>query len=250
MQDYAVTFKALFDLWAQKKLSHEEARKTAVTVRCLGAERLVSSINWTEERELAMQCAVQVNDLRQLQEETLGRFRTTPAILEWQRQYQSPQSDKALRFKPLLLQGASQSGKSRKAISIFGHAHTLIVNCQGLGNNLPSLRGFLRSEHKCIVFDEASSQQVLANKLVFQAGVDELTLSQSACNAHAYSVWLFAVPMVLCSNYFQVVSRPGSKMAPEDEEYLARNLVDGSLPVGDLWYEKPPSAACSSSDGE
>lgn len=210
----------------------------------------MSIINWTEERELVLQCSATVGSMRQLQESSLGAFRSTPVILEWQRQYLPPQVHSALRFKPLLLRGESQSGKSRKAISLFGHANTLIVNCQGLGCNLPSLRAFRRAEHKCIVFDEARSQQVLANKMVFQAGIDTLTLSQSLCNAHAYTLWLFAVPMILCSNDFQLCSTPAANMAPEDEEYLARNVLDGSLPRGELWYECADSDARLTSDAE
>ncbi len=157
-QDYPVSFKTLFDLWSQNKLSHDEARSTAVLVRCLGAERLVSIVNWTEERELAMQCAATVGSLRLQQELGLGAFRATRAILEWQRQCRPPQVHNALRFKPLLLQGESQSGKTRKAISLSGHTRTFIVNCQGLGCNLPSLRAFRRSERKCSRASAASSK--------------------------------------------------------------------------------------------
>jgi hypothetical protein len=40
-------------------------------------------------------------------------------------------------------------------------------------------------------------------------------------------------------------------MAPEDEEYLAKNLIDGSLPLGELWFEAvEPAPGDSSSDGE
>ena len=40
----------------------------------------------------------------------------------------------------------------------------------------------------------------VANKQVFQAGLDEVMLGQSACNEHAHSVWLYAVPMVVPTN--------------------------------------------------
>ena len=101
------------------------------------------------------------------------------------------------------------------------------------------------------MFDEVCSRQVLANKLVFQAGVDEFTLSQSVCNVAAYSVWLYGVPMILCSNHFQLVSEPSAPMAPEDEEYLAKNLINGSLPLGELWFEAVgPAPGDSLSDGQ
>ncbi len=92
---------------------------------------------------------------------------------------------------------------------------------------------------------------MLANKLVFQACVDELTLSQSVCNVAAYSVWLYGVPMILCSHHFQLVSEPAAPMAPEDEEYLAKNLINGSLPLGEVWFEAAePGPGDSLSDGQ
>ena len=125
------------------------------------------------------------------------------------------------------------------------------MNCQGLGSNLPSLRNFRRTEHLCIVFDEVGSQQVLANKLVFQAGFDELTLSQSVCNVAAHAVWLYGVPRTLCSNHFQLVSEPAAPMALEDEEYLAKNLISGSLPLGEVWFDAvKPGPGDSLSDGQ
>ncbi len=111
----------------------------------------------------------------------------------------------------LPLKGKSQSGKTHKAISIFGHSRFLVVNCQGLGANLPSLCTFSRENHMCIIFHECCSRHVLANKLVFQAGVDPVTLGQSVCNAHAYQIWLHAVPMILCSNDFQMLAASRSQ---------------------------------------
>ena len=104
----------------------------------------------------------------------------------------------------------------------------------------------------CIVFDEVTSQQVLANKMVFQAGVDPLTLSQSPCNQHAYQVWLYKVPMILCSNFFQKESMNGSPMSDEDVDYLKKNIIDASLPEGELWYYKNDDEVMeeAQSDGE
>ena len=57
--------------------------------------------------------------------------------------------------------------------------------------------------------------------------------------------------MILCSNHFQLVSEPSNPMAPEDEEYLAKNLIDGSLPLGELWFEAvEPTPGDASSDAE
>jgi hypothetical protein len=216
----------------------------------MGADKLFQLINWTEEREQAELIAEKAVSLRQTQECQLLPFRCTPVLLLWQRQYTPTAMKTLLRFKGLLLTGRTRSGKTRRAISIFGHSRSLVVNCQGLGHSLPSLRHFNPKFHDCIIFDEANSSQVLHNKLVFQAGVDPVCLGQSACNAHAYQLHLHAVPMILCSNDFQLRSRPGQYMSPEDEEYLAENLIDGSLPDGESWFARQECESDDSSDLE
>jgi len=94
----------------------------------------------------------------------------------------------------------------------------------------------------------------LRNKMVFQAGVDPVGLGQSACNQHAYTVWLFGIPMILCSNDFQLKTRDDSPMLEVDEEYLENNIVDASLPEGVLWYVDQKDAesdgACQDFDSE
>jgi hypothetical protein len=236
IQDYLVPLKAIHDLWAMGKMSHDSARHTLITSRCLGADKLHKFIDWTEDWEMNIHTTNHAAVLKQKLEDTLGTFRSHPQILEWQKQFEAASKSRALRFKPLLLQGQSQSGKTRKAISLWGHARTLVVNCQGLQNHLPSLKGFDAQRHSCILFDEVNSRQVLSNKMVFQAGVDPVTLGQSACNAHSYQVWLHAVPMMLCSNDFQMEDRYGNRMSAEDVEWLVANIADASLPPGVPWF--------------
>ena len=234
-----ITFKMVHDNWASKKITHDVARDLAMQSRCLGSDKLVHLITWAEERETSEQIILRADALRAVLESTLGTFRSSPRIVVWQRQYVSCLVELAMRFQSLLLKGESQSGKTRKAISIFGHSRSLVVNCQGLGSNLPSLRQFSREKHLCIIFDECSSRQVLANKLVFQAGVDPVTLGQSACNAHAYEIWLHAVPMILCSNDFQMVSSNNEAMTQAEEDWLTANIIDASLPAGEKWHDIP-----------
>jgi hypothetical protein len=235
LQAFNVTFKQIHGLWSGRKITHGTAKAYCKRSRCMGADRLFSNVCWVEERELADAQRMQADARRAELEGSLGEFRSTKRILQWQTQYHL-RSSMQLRFKPLLLQGPTRCGKTRKAISIFGHDRTMVVNCQGLGAALPSLREFCRERFSCILFDEISSIQVLRNKLVFQAGVDPVVLGQSACNQHAYTAWLFGVPMILCSNDFQLKSRDDSPMLEVDEEYLENNIVDASLPEGALWY--------------
>ena len=84
---------------------------------------------------------------------------------------------------------------------------------------------------RCIVYDEASHDMVVANKQVFQAGLDEVMLGQSACNEHAYSAWLYAVPMVVSTNNWLLGA------TEEEVSWLQKNLivVDVTEP---MWWEE------------
>ena len=177
-------------------------------------------------------------------------FKSTSAIEQWQRQYTKVATGGLLRFKPLLLVGRSQTGKTSKALSLFGHAHALLVSCHGLGTALPSLSEFSRSTHRCIVFDEVSSAQVLANKLVFQAGADPLSVARHPCRSLSDSVCLYGVPMVLCSNVFLLRGTVAAPMAVEDEEYIAQNIINCTLAPDELWFEPPAVEIDSISDTE
>ena len=56
--------------------------------------------------------------------------------------------------------------------------------------------------------------------------------------------------MVLCSNYFQLLGTPTAPMAAEDEEYLAKNIINGSLEPGEFWYKQPGEEVTLDSDDE
>ena len=108
------------------------------------------------------------------------------------------------------------------------HTHTLILYCQGVLK--PNRKDFSRAM-RCIVYDEASHDMVVANKQVFQAGLDEVMLGQSACNEHAYSAWLYAVPMVVSTNNWLLGA------TEEEVSWLQKNLivVDVTEP---MWWEE------------
>jgi len=167
------------------------------------------------------------------------------AIDLWQRQFEPPEMERLLRFRPLLLRGRSRSGKTCKAQSLFGVEHALLVNCQGLKDCLPSIRAFQRSVHKAILWDEISPAQVCTNKLIFHSGPMPITLAQSACNGFAYDKWLYGVRHILCSNVFPLVAEPGVKggLSAEDSEWLQANIIVADLEPGEVWFVRKTSAA-------
>ena len=130
-------------------------------------------------------------------------------------------------------------GKSQKAMSLHGIKWSLVVNCQGLNSSLPSLRVVGTKDIRCIIFDEISAEQVLNNKLVFQAGPWPVTLGQSACGQHAYSLNLYALPMICCSNDFKTTEKDG--LSPDAAQWLGENMWEASPPPGSAWFWSDPS---------
>ena len=117
---------------------------------------------------------------------------------------------------------------------------------------MPSLREFDRAFHQVIIWDEISPRQVLANEVVFQGGVNLVTMSQSRCNNFAYSVWLWQVPQVLCSNYFPLVEIPADLasgregISAESADCLAANVMNAALARGQKWYIEPEATRVDS----
>ena len=230
-----MSIKNVWSVWQSRKLTHEVAIRDAIKSRTGGADRFVQFVRWVmeQESETAMQETIRKVLLRM--ELSQRPFRDHPLIDKWWSQFSEPEK---LRFRSLLLRGLSCSGKTRKAVSIFGALHAFVVNCQGLGDKLPSLRGFDRELHHGIVFDEISTAQVLANKLVFQSGPEMVSLGQSACSQFAYKRWFFATPMILCSNTMATSRMDDPDMSFEDEQWLKANVEDVRLEGDQVWYEK------------
>ena len=231
-QDYAVRGKQILANWVTRKISHQVAREDVIRSRDPAGLRLVAHIDFVRSEEEAQ--LARDSEAAALKEMTdnLGEFKHHPSIDEWKIQY--AMTPKPSRFGTLLLRGPSRGGKTQKGNSLFGVGATLNVNCQGLGKNLPSLRGFRETQHRAILFDEISEEQVLANKLLFQAGPWQITLGQSACNQHAYTKQFHGVAMICCSNTFRMP--PHEALSPEDGDWLRKNVVQVAPLDGGKWY--------------
>ena len=79
---------------------------------------------------------------------------------------------------------------------------------------------------------------MLYNKLVFQSGLEPVSLQQSACNGFSYSKWLYQTPMLLCSNKFNFAGSEEKPLAPEDTAWLHKNIVVVDPPAGGRWYKE------------
>ena len=237
-QDFPVPSKLVMQQWQAAKLSSAQAVRDLVRSRCPRAVACITVVEALRDREEAALQEQHVHELMGRLERMLGSFRTHPVIDQFLEEHRKQQQRPHFRASCLLLRGQSQSGKTRKANSLFGVSRTLSVNCQGLGTALPSLRAFSHELYDAIAFDEISEVQVLHNKLVFQCGPVPVELSQSVCNQHMYKRWFYNCAMILCSNTFRMTQEEGLK-DPTDEDWLQANILDARLEPGQRWYFSP-----------
>jgi hypothetical protein len=219
--DFTVTAKMVMSLWRKRKLSHEMAKAELVFARDRAHVHLqeISKLQ-REEAERRQEAALK------RKREALPRRAFLPPLdveLQWLRQYpvayssrDSPAAEAVARsfadapgphrppalhrFRVLVYDGPSRTGKTMRAIHWFGEDRTLILNCQNTTS--PCLRSWTTGNFDAILYDEASWELLWAQRKLFQAGPHPVQLSQSQCNESLYEVNVFAAPMIVCSNTF------------------------------------------------
>ena len=225
----------IWSLWQQRKCTTQQALEALLVSRARGSLRAIEDIKSMDlqmERRLEQ---VEIDRVQGMLAESLQGFRPDPRVDKFMLQFSSSAYGIAHRFRTLGLFGGSQIGKSQKGLSLFGISRTLKVSCQGLGKGIiPSIVDLDRQQHGCILWDEIRSDQVLGNKEVFQSGAFLIRLSQSQCNRHMYSKWLYSIAHVLCSNCFPMSVEEG--LSEEDAEWLSKNVWSAVLPAGEKWY--------------
>ena len=224
---------AITNMWRQGKISFEVCQRDASRVREVGVQRLTSFLEWYGAQGVQREHTALT--ARILKQEQAGSrpFRHHEKIDLWRRQYDAPAGTVA-RFKTLVMRGKSRSGKTQKACSIYGFANSLVLNAQGMDHILPCMTSLDRSVHQALVLDEACVEQVLANKQLFQAGARAVQLGQSKCNQHAYSDFVYMLPIILTSNKFPLTEKEG--LSPEDADWLEANVIEVPEPFGHKWW--------------
>ena len=194
--DFTVEQSFIFGLWKEYKMYDDVARGEIILARGTGTQRFLNEIKWTQSWRADKVAAANHRFMEWLI--PMMPFRRYPEVTEFTGQFLPENMGRSTRFKFLLLLGDSRFGKTRFATSLFGHESTLVLTCQGA--NIPPMKSFTRVKDKCVVFDEATSNMVVNNKSLFQAGLDTVLLGQSQCGQHQYSVWTYGVPMIVCTN--------------------------------------------------
>ena len=219
----------VFALWKRRKMSHAVAKEQMMLCRSRGTKAFIAEVDYHAAWERAKRQAA----LRELLTSLIRMrpFKTLPTVVEWQSE-RARLFGSATRFKFLVLNGDTRFGKTSFAKHVYGPDHSLVVPCQNVSE--PYLKD-LKDHHKVIIFDEASPAMVVSNKALFQAGLDPVILSQSRCQDYAYSIWVYGLPMIVCTNDWQV---PGA-VSSHDRKWLDGNSVciDVTEP---MWMEHQP----------
>jgi len=168
------------------------------------------------------------------------KFRPDRTVDKWLAQYWNGSTRPADRYYSLLLRGESCTGKTAYGLSLFGWHSTLVVNCQGCSPDLPSIEAFDNQVHSAILWDEIDEQQVLNNKMVFQAPAEPVTLGQSKWNQFGDVKLLHGVAMILCSNTFDYPRGDStcSKLNAMDRNWITSNIYEVRLGEGEVWWEE------------
>lgn len=239
-KDYMVDNNFIMTLWRNRKLQNYGAKVDIIVSRCKGAVRCVDEMDHLVRKEREIFKKQQMLQVKGMLQKGLQEFVDHPAVGRWKDQYEMKYWGDLMRFVTLVFRGGSQKGKTQKAKAIFGEETTLLVNCQGLNGTLPDVSKLNDPDehYTCIVFDEITTEQVLRNKQVFQAGNDMVALAQSVCNQHSYQIWPYQMALIGCSNDFPMtVEESQGKLKEEDAEWLDCNVALVELPPEQTWFK-------------
>jgi len=233
-QDFPLPAMTVFNLWKQRKMHTADAEHDLTFSRDYRALDVIRKIQdlakveqMFEEKVEAQKIVVEINAHAK-------KFISHPTIEKFMKSFDPSEMGRRGRWQPLAFVGSTDSGKTWKAMSLFPN-QTLKVSCQGLPNGiLPSLKEMDRNIHKAICFDEIRADQILGNRELFQSGPFPTKLAQSACGQHEYSVWLYGIAMLICTNSLEVNEK--SLTYEADEEWLKHNVLQVMLQKGRKWY--------------
>ena len=126
------------------------------------------------------------------------------------------------RYKFMVYDGKSRTGKTERAIAWWSDRRTLTVNAQG--TTTPSLRDYDPSLHRAIVYDEGSWMLAAKNRMMFQSGPRSVKLAQSNCNLECYDILLYGAPQIITSNHFWSAWNEEDPDHREARDWLEANM--------------------------
>ena len=236
-KDFLVSAQWVVALLQSKKISAKYA-KELILQTCHNVTRYLKEMEVLEALERQSLVERTLAEAHAHLSTVRKRFKTIPAVQIWKAQYSSHD----FRYKFLVLDGPSRMGKTQFAHCLVEPpAHVHEINC-GSGSE-PDLRNYRFERDTLILFDEIEAPAVVSQRKLFQAAPSMVQLGCSSTNCHAYSVCVYRVMMVLCSNNWR--SSLG-QLNDADHEWVSANsvVVDVTEPLwvtdDDQLMSQPP----------
>lgn len=224
--DYPVDPAWPTSLWVVRKMSHKSYRKEIVNGRQQVLARLRNlDVVLQAEKEM-----VEDDQMREgLAQLPVYKSRTLAQVQNLQAELGKVRH----RFRFLVLCGPSGLGKTEYVKALHGAAATYECDCSNTAT--PDLKEYSWSNHKVVLFDEASPSMVLQNKKLFQAHISPAILGQTTTGHYSYKVWVWRRLLVVTTNSWDL-----SGLAPADQAWLNANscVVKVDLKL----YEEPPAS--------
>ena len=211
------------------------ARKEMVRcAKCL--TRHLPNLTKLEEESIALDLQKTIRAKEEILEGERSPFKQLKPVLALIEDLKVPRD----RRKFLVLDGPSRLGKTAYAMSLFGKAATLEVNCMGETN--PQLQSFRHHTHKCVLLDEAAPELVLLNRKLMMAPNSQVQLAQSKTGCHSYNVYVNDALLVISSNHWVEAL---AQLKPSESAWLEANqvLIKVTRP---LWVPRQKAAGSSS----
>ena len=170
-------------------------------------------------------------------------FRSFPEVTAWEDSFLNLD----FRWKLLVLVADNAAGKSSFAEHLFRNP---CVVTAGEAKHL-DLKDFDRELHDGLVFGNVNSWgQLLLWRAVLQARNAKGKGGQSATNLHAYTQYLFGVPVVATVDLDAPDAHLVDKTSGRSANWLCKNTVRVALPRGEAFcdrsYKRPPVPNSSS----
>lgn len=215
-------------MWQMRKMSYRHTRAELINNRD-AVEASIQKLDGVKTAEIETYMRQKKQEAQQKALKLLKPPKKYPAVDEWRQQYRPELFGLETRFKFLVLVGESRWGKTRFACSLWGLKRTFVSQCQGVTQ--PCLTGYDPRMYDAIVLDEPDQKLVSHCKVLLQASLEGTELYQSPTQRFTRWVWLYQVPIIICTNKW---------IRDDDEGDIAKWIRENQVcvEVNDYMYER------------